>query len=180
MWNSNCPNLAVREGIVDPGFDLIDAEETTPFGWFVYRSGDVLIRTVAAPKGGKRLVLQNRAPDMQLALEQPVVLTEGSYRISATIGAEDAGPSNQLVASIGCTKLPVPPPTSASLSGSGQILIVPQCDRQLLGIWIRPGGASVNSSTRCSCIKSNEENAALLANGMFRLPDQPRKQPGFF
>lgn len=143
VWNANCRRAAVNSPIADASFQQIDSEDASPFGWQVFRSGDVSITVAGDGAGGRSVLMQNRASNMRLALQQPVGLARGSYRLSARVRDENGQPADRLVASIGCGAPPFPAGALATLSGAGQTIAAPACDNQFLGIWIKPGGTNV-------------------------------------
>jgi hypothetical protein len=93
-----------------------------------------------APGGGKELVLNNDGAAGQVALEQAVHIPPGTYRISATVRAEQPADAGRLVASLACNDgRAFPARAEGSLSRGGQILEAPSCPSQRLALWLSPG-----------------------------------------
>lgn len=144
VWNANCPSERVAGGLTDPGFEQLDAEQRSPFGWGARRSGDVSISVEGDPKR-RHVLLANRASLSRLALVQPVVLAPGRYRVTAAAQSNGGRAAGRLLAQAGCSDtLPFPSGVEGDMVAGGQIVTVPACDRQWFGIWLTPGTDQVS------------------------------------
>lgn len=145
LWRGTCSGGAAAGaagyGLADGGFEQLGAESAaSPFGWSKHASGDMLVEITDAGVG-HALSLRNSASVSRLALSQALALAPGAYRVRAKIGADGAGESG-VVVSLDCGAHPRrPPDVRGDIARSGQMLSVGSCDSQVLGVWLRPGGA---------------------------------------
>jgi hypothetical protein len=143
LWNANCPSLKVAGLVSDPTFaHVLETNARSPFSWRVASSGDLSISPARAGAGG--LALSNTAPGTRLTLMQTVAFPPGAYRfhVSQPEGAKSA--AGKLYLSWACDQKPPFPDKPEGDLASGQVIHVAECDRQLIGIWLRGGGSSVN------------------------------------
>ena len=130
LAQAQCPERAMVQSIADPGFDAIGSERA--LGWKRHGSGDVRIAPVG--KGDAGVELQNRSGVTRLVLSQPVALSQGEYRLFASVSARNPG---AVVASLDCGTPRRPARAGGSL-GRGQLLRASGCENAVLGIWLRP------------------------------------------
>lgn len=140
VWNANCPSLAAGQTIADAGFELADAAQPTPFGWYLWRSGDIGILVEKAPGGGKELVLNNNGAGAEVALEQAVDIPPGTYRLSASVRGDQPADARRLVATLACNDAkPFPAKVDGWLAEGGQVVEARACPSQRLALWLYPG-----------------------------------------
>ena len=130
LANKQCPRRSASQSISDSNFEQLGDDEAR--GWRRYPSGDV--RIARAGNGNTYAELENRSAATKLLLSQTVALDPGEYRIVASIAGKRA---DAVVATLNCGAPERPARGGPSLS-RGQLLKVPTCSTQELGIWLRP------------------------------------------
>jgi len=138
VWLAHCPGASLAQGIADGGFEQLEAETPSPFGWRQQLSGDVTLRVIGKPGGGHAVELSNGAPVSRLVLYQAVSLEPGTYRLT---GKARRG---RMAGSLGCDEPPkLPSLTDGDMGAGGQVLRVPRCSSLTLALWLRPGAGPV-------------------------------------
>jgi hypothetical protein len=98
-------------------------------------SGDIALRVVDKPGGGRALAMRNRGTVSRMVLSQAVSLAPGVYRLTGKVTP------GRVAGSVGCGAPPTLPRLGdGDVATGGQLLRVPECSRLELGLWLRPGG----------------------------------------
>jgi len=129
IWHGHCQGGVPADLVSDPDFArLARSEESDPFGWRRVPSGDVSVS--ALPDGG--LQISNRSAVARRALEQPVDLRPGSYRMN--ISGDSAGLDLLLDCAADRGRA-----EARRRSAGGVVSVDAGCSGQMLAVWVAPG-----------------------------------------
>jgi len=128
-----------RDGLLnDPQFLSFGDDEAGAIGWRRYSTGDVRVTRLSGERA--RIELENRASVTRPVLAQPVALDGGNYLLKAKI---DGPGGERLIAVIGCGMPERPGATRERIDRLGLTLAAPDCDNQVLSLWLGPGAGRV-------------------------------------
>lgn len=150
LWRASCPSASPERGLLDPGFDQLASEGTiSPFGWRRHTRGDVSVQATSTASGAQ-VHARNGSTVSRLILSQALDLEPGRYRLTADIESTGADPAGRLAASLDCGgNTRQPRRGNGDPARDGQLLEIGACDRQVLGLWLRPrsGPVTIRSLT---------------------------------
>lgn len=150
LWRAACGGKSLagvpQGGLYDGAFDRLGAgaSESSPFDWRKHADGDVAIDRVATGGRGFALTLRNSASVSRLALSQAVALAPGQYRVRAKATRDGKAAEGSIAISLDCGAQPRrPADVTGDVATTGQSLAIGDCDSQVLGVWLRPGGGDL-------------------------------------
>ncbi|MGI8944036.1 MAG: hypothetical protein ACR2FJ_07390 [Qipengyuania sp.] len=129
LWARQCPSASLPQPVVDSKFAQLAAGDASLFGWRRRGAGDVSLDFEASAG----LQAESRASVTRALVEQPVALSPETYRITG-----ESKPQARFVATLGCGRADRAD-GAVEVGEEGARLVVPDCEDQVLTLWLRPG-----------------------------------------
>lgn len=140
LWTSSC-DAKFETGLSDGSFEeLADTALVAPFGWQRHVSGDVEINLTRTENGkGRQVLAHNSSPSSKLLLSQAIAIDPGAYLVKAKITQDGVPAIGSISISLDCDgRRRLPGNVQGDVAGTGQKLVIGECPRPVLGIWLKP------------------------------------------